>query len=154
MPVDYQEIRRDIERAVSAAVDAPAALELVVTELHEKIPHFDWTGIYLLEGESLTLESFRGAPSPHTKIPLGQGICGAAAAARETIVVPDVHDDERYLACSVQTKSELVVPIMDGDTCLGEIDIDSHTPAAFSSEDQKLLEDLAVLLARILNRHS
>jgi GAF domain-containing protein len=97
------------------------------------------------------LGPFLGKPSPHTRIPLGQGICGAAATAKATIIVDDVNADPRYLACSIETKSEIVVPIMDGDKVLGEIDIDSDQPAAFGHADRELLEQVAALLAEALS---
>ena len=89
----------------------------------------------------------RTGPSPHTRIPLNQGICGAAASQRETIVVDDVDADPRYLACSLETRSEIVVPIMKGARVLGEIDVDSDKKAAFGPGDRELLEATAVLLA-------
>ena len=89
-------------------------------------------------------------PSPHTRIPVGSGICGAAASEKSTIVVDDVNADSRYLACSIDTKSEIVVPIMDGARVLGEIDIDSDKPAAFGAADRGLLEPIAALLAERL----
>jgi GAF domain-containing protein len=111
------------------------------------VPHYTWVGIYVLDGKELVLGPFLGKPSPHTRIPLGQGICGAAATEKATIVVDDVNADPRYLACSIETRSEIVVPIMiDGDV-LGEIDIDSDKPAAFGSADRALLEPVAALLA-------
>lgn len=131
--------------------DPQRAMEIVVNELADRVPHYHWVGIYLLEGNTLVLGPYRGEPSPHTNIPIGEGICGAAAATRETVVIPDVNADPRYLACSIKTKSEVVVPIMDGAVCVGEIDIDSHSPNAFADEDRKLLEDIARTLAKILN---
>ncbi|MFC1476230.1 GAF domain-containing protein [Candidatus Zixiibacteriota bacterium] len=151
-PLDYQAIKKDILNTLARAADAPAAMDLVVAKLSNKIPYYDWVGIYLVEGDILVLGPYRGAPSPHTKIPIGEGICGAAAAARETIIVPNVNADSRYLACSIKTKAEVVVPIMDGAVCLGEIDIDSHTPNAFTPQDRELLEDIATALARVLKQ--
>ena len=89
------------------------------------------------------LGPFVGEPSPHTRIPLGRGICGAAAAEQITIIVDDVNHDPRYLACSLETRSEIVVPIMHRGTVLGEIDIDSHQYAAFGERDRDLLEQVA-----------
>ena len=98
------------------------------------MPHYTWVGIYLLDGDELVLGPFLGKPSPHTRIPLGRGICGAAAAEKATIIVDDVNADPRYLACSIETQSEIVVPIMSGGEVLGEIDIDSDQPAAFGAD--------------------
>jgi GAF domain-containing protein len=122
-------------------------MEKTVRRLKAAIPSYSWVGIYLLHGNELVLGPFVGKPSPHTRIPLGRGICGAAAAERQTIIVDDVNADLRYLACSVDTKSEIVVPIMDGTDVLGEIDIDSDQPAAFGQDDRVLLEATAAMLA-------
>jgi L-methionine (R)-S-oxide reductase len=130
--------------------DSQRLMERVVEILKREMPHYTWVGIYLLENDELVLGPFLGKPSPHTRIPIGSGICGAAAQQRETIIVADVDADSRYLACSLDTKSEIVVPIMSGPRVLGEIDIDSDQPAAFGAEDKKLLESVAVFLAPVL----
>lgn len=137
----------DITTAITNAPDATAAMTEAVTLLKARLPHYTWAGIYLLEGDTLVLGPFVGKPSPHTRIPLGRGICGAAATEKATIIVDDVNADPRYLACSIETKSEIVVPILDGDHVLGEIDIDSDQPAAFGANDRALLEGVAAALA-------
>lgn len=143
----YDELRRRIDAEVSDESDPHRAMTRAVTLLKDAVPHYTWTGIYLLEGEELVLGPYVGKPSPHVRIPLGRGICGAAASEKSTIVVDDVNADSRYLACSVETRSEIVVPIMRGDTVIGEIDIDSDTPAAFGDDDRTLLEHVAAVLA-------
>lgn len=136
-----------IRSAVAAAPNPQSAMQQAVRLLKDGVPHYTWVGIYVLEGKELVLGPFLGKPSPHTRIPLGQGICGAAASEKATIVVDDVNADPRYLACSIETQSEIVVPIMrDGDV-FGEIDIDSDQPAAFGAADRALLEPVAALLA-------
>ena len=136
-----------IRSAVAAAPNAQSAMQQAVRLLKDGVPHYTWVGIYVLDGKELVLGPFLGKPSPHTRIPLGQGICGAAATERATIVVDAVNADPRYLACSIETQSEIVVPIMrDGDV-FGEIDIDSDQPAAFGAADRALLEPVAALLA-------
>jgi GAF domain-containing protein len=135
-----------VRSAIDAETDATRAMERAVALLKE-IPHYTWVGIYLLDGNELVLGPFLGKPSPHTRIPLGRGICGAAATEKATIVVDDVNADPRYLACSLDTKSEIVVPILHGAEVLGEIDIDSDRPAAFGGGDRALLESVAAILA-------
>ena len=136
-----------VRTAVLAEADGHRAMERAVAILKRDVPSYTWVGIYRLEGDELVLGPFLGKPSPHTRISLGRGICGAAATAKATIVVDDVHADPRYLACSLETKSEIVVPIVSGDRVLGEIDIDSDRPAAFGADDRRLLEAVASLLA-------
>jgi GAF domain-containing protein len=132
--------------AIAQAPDARAAMHVAVERL-KALPKYSWVGIYLLEGQELVLGPFLGKPSPHTRIPLNRGICGAAASQKQTIIVDDVNSDPRYLACSLETKSEIVVPIMRGEQVLGEIDIDSDQPAAFGAEDRRLLEAVARAVA-------
>ena len=141
------EILRDVEIAVQKTGDRAAAMDAVVDLLKQRVPDYTWVGIYLMDGDELVLGPYRGKPSPHTRIPLGRGICGAAATEKATIIVDDVNADPRYLACSLETRSEIVVPIIKGSTVLGEIDIDSDRPAAFTSDDKTLLEQVASVLA-------
>jgi GAF domain-containing protein len=143
-----------VRAAVSAAPDAQRAMESTVQLLSRHLPDYTWTGIYLLDGNELCLGPFIGKPSPHTRIPLGRGICGAAAAEKATIIVDDVHADPRYLACSLETRSEIVVPIMRDGEVLGELDIDSDRTAAFNAADRDLLEQVAALLAPRLGTSS
>jgi GAF domain-containing protein len=125
---------------ITSAADAESAMRAAVERLAASVAQYSWVGVYLLDGDELVLGPFVGAPSPHTRIPL-------AARGKTTIVVHDVNADPRYLACSLETKSEIVVPIMRGDRVLGEIDIDSHTPGAFGAEDRRLLEAVAEALS-------
>ena len=136
-----------IRGALARERDGNRALETAVRLLKEHMPQYTWVGIYQLHGNELVLGPFVGRPSPHTRIPLGRGICGAAAAERQTIVVDDVSTDARYLACSPDTKSEIVAPIMRGGEVLGEIDIDSDQAAAFGPADRELVEAVAAMLA-------
>jgi GAF domain-containing protein len=149
--VDYDALADRLEREVGQAPRGSAALQRAVELLKSNVPDYTWVGIYLLEGDDqLVLGPFLGKPSPHTRIPLGSGICGAAATERHTIIVDDVNADPRYLACSIETQSEIVVPIMRGDRVLGEIDIDSDRRAAFGPRDRALLERVAAALSEKL----
>jgi GAF domain-containing protein len=149
--MDPDDLIGAIRSAVAAAPNAKSAMRQVVQLLKDAMPHYTWVGIYLLENDELVLGPFLGKPSPHTRIALGAGICGAAATERATIVVDDVNADPRYLACSSETQSEIVVPIMQGSEVLGEIDIDSDQRAAFGPADRALLEQIAPLLAEVVS---
>ena len=143
------ESERDVLALLTGADRPPfeAVLDRVVAALHDGFPHY--TGVYiywLTGGDTLELRAFRGRPTDHVRIPVGQGICGRAAREQRTVVVDDVDADPAYLACSLETRSEIVVPIMRGATVLGEIDIDSDVPAAFSPEDRVFLEKVASLI--------
>ena len=146
MITQSQALTEELLTGIAAAKDRATAATWLISQLKARLPHYTWAGIYWLEGQELVLGPYLGKPSPHTRIPLNRGICGAAASQKQTIIVDDVNSDPRYLACSIETKSEIVVPIMNGARVLGEIDIDSDKPAAFGSDDRALLEAVAAAL--------
>ena len=132
--------------------DAPPdkVLHRAVERIHQAGSPFDWVGIYLLNGETLVLHSYIGRPTDLTRIALGEGVCGIAAAEDRDINVPDVEEFEGYLACSTETRSEIVVLIRDGDRILGEIDIDSDSPAAFGAAEERQLRTVAEALGDVV----
>jgi len=134
-----------IERIAERREDV---LQQVVDVLHDDFEHYSWVGIYLVEGDDLVLGPWRGPQATeHVRIPVGQGVCGAAAASGQTEIVDDVNADPRYLACFPSTRSEIVVPIAHDGNIVGEIDIDSDRPAAFDEDDRAFLERVASLIA-------
>ncbi len=147
--------RRTHERAVFDALEQArgesrdALLDRMADALHANFPSYTGVYIYLLEGDSLVLGPYRGRPTEHVRIPIGAGICGRAARVKETVTVDDVNADVEYIACSLETRSEIVVPILRDDRVLGEIDIDSDVPAAFSDADRIFLEQVAQAAARM-----
>ena len=145
--IDYQALADDVRRDLARTANGTDAMTALVSLLKQRVPHYTWVGVYQLAGDELVLGPYLGKPSPHTRIPLGRGICGAAAIEKQTIVVDDVNSDARYLACSLETQSEIVVPVMRGSRVLGEIDIDSDKHAAFGADDKKLVEAVAAMLA-------
>lgn len=144
---ETRQLTDELVAGITHAKDRAAAATWLIAQLKARLPHYTWAGIYWLDGNELVLGPYLGKPSPHTRIPLNRGICGAAASQQQTIVVDDVNSDPRYLACSIETKSEIVVPIMRGASVLGEIDIDSDKLAAFGDADRALLEAVAKALA-------
>src|SRR5271163_2888943 len=158
MPVTtrIEEVRNEITELARTTPTARALMQGVCKLLHERMLKYNWVGFYMLEPGAqppvLVLEVFVGAMTPHTRIPLNQGICGAAASSGKTIIVDDVSKDSRYLACSLETKSEIVVPIFVDRTVAGELDIDSHFPAAFGVEDQKLVQYCAEVVGKKLEK--
>lgn len=144
----YAEVEERVGALFGGTADLGELYEGVCRILNEAVPTYNWVGIYLVEGEELALAAWRGpAPTEHLRIPLGRGICGAAAASGETIVVDDVNADPRYLACFLNTRAEIVVPIVSGERVWGEIDIDSEHRGAFGPADRALLEGIAARLA-------
>jgi GAF domain-containing protein len=152
-----ESIKKELHQLALAATSADHLMSGLVKLLHERMLKYNWVGFYLLEKSLaaaqppvLVLGAFEGAMTPHTRIPLNQGICGAAASTGKTVIVDDVSKDPRYLACSLETKSEIVVPVFVRDKVVGELDIDSHFPAAFTAEDRELVEYCAALVGKHL----
>jgi GAF domain-containing protein len=129
-------------------------MEGITLLLNKQMLKYNWVGFYMLEPGAnppmLVLGRYQGAMTVHTRIPLNQGICGAAASSGKTVVVDDVKKDPRYLACSLETKSEIVVPVFAHGKVAGELDIDSHFLAAFADEDRELVEYCAQLVGKRL----
>jgi L-methionine (R)-S-oxide reductase len=148
------EVRDEVSALAQSAHNAQELMQRMVKLLHERMLKYNWVGFYLLEPGAdppmLVLGAFEGAVTPHTRIPLDQGICGAAASCGRTVVVDDVRKDPRYLACSLETKSEIVVPIFAKGKVVGELDIDSHFSAAFTPEHQDLVQHCATLVGKKL----
>ena len=137
-----------VERVINREQNTDELLRQVVEVLHERFDHYSWLGIYLVEGRDLVLGPWKGPQATeHVRIPIGQGICGAAAASGHTEIVDDVNADERYLACFTSTRSEIVVPIAFEGRVVGEIDVDSDVRGAFGDADRILLERVATLVS-------
>jgi len=153
-PDKVGEGRKDLSELAQAVPTARDLMQKIVNLLHDRMLKYNWVGFYMLEPGAqppmLALGAFEGAMTPHTRIPLNQGICGAAASSGQTVVVDDVSKDHRYLACSLETKSEIVVPVFVHGKVVGELDIDSHFPAAFTPEDQELVQHCAMLVGKKL----
>jgi L-methionine (R)-S-oxide reductase len=151
---NLEEVQREAEHLARTSRDADEFMTALVKLIHERLLKYNWVGFYLLEPGAqppmLALGAFVGAMTPHTRIPLNQGICGAAASSGKTVVVDDVASDPRYLACSLETKSEIVAPVFARGKVAGELDIDSHFSAAFGREDQAFVEHCAALVGKKL----
>ena len=145
---DYTGALEAVDRIVNRESEADEVLRQTVEVLHDRFEHYSWVGIYRVEEDHLVLGPWKGPQATeHVRIAIGQGVCGAAAASGQTEVVDDVNADERYLSCFPSTRSEIVVPIVYEGKVVGEIDIDSDSPAVFGAEDRTLLERVAVLIS-------
>ena len=145
-------LRRRIETIFSSDELTNDKLQKVCQLLHDEIPYYNWVGFYFRNGdkEELKLGPYVGAATDHTIIPFGKGICGQVAVSNETFVVPDVSKEDNYLSSSIDTKSEIVVPIFKNEENIGQIDIDSHELDPFTEEDVKLLGFVCEKVAEIL----
>ena len=124
----------------------------VCTLLETNVPHYNWVGFYFKNGNKneLKLATYAGEPTDHTIIPFGKGICGQVAVSNENFVVPDVQAQDNYIACSINVKSEIVIPVFVNGENIGQIDIDSNTPDPFSEKDERFLEFVGETVAKQL----
>lgn len=146
----FKKLEKEAAILIEKEPDMDKVYKGIVELLDANVPYYHWTGFYMIENGKLVLGHYIGAPTDHKIIEIGQGICGQAADKKKTFVVDDVTKESNYLACSFETASEIVVPIMKGSEVLGEIDIDSHELAAFDELDQALLESIAEMIAKRL----
>lgn len=143
----FQRLQLEAKDIIDSTEEMDQVYRKIVKLLDTNIPYYNWTGFYMVEQGQLVLGYYLGKPTEHLTIQFGEGICGQAAERKESFIVADVSKEDNYLACSLETASEIVVPIMKGDRVLGEIDIDSDQPGAFDALDQHLLEAIAAMLA-------
>ncbi len=149
----WEELRKRVQEIIADSEnDTNGRLTRVCHLLRDSIPHYDWVGFYFhaTDKPELHLRAFAGEQTPHTVIPFGKGICGQVAESDENFVVPDVELQDNYIACSVDVRSEIVVPLFKGGKNIGQIDIDSHKPDAFSEEDERFLEFVNARVSEIL----
>lgn len=142
-PAQHHEV---VER-LRAHLGEGSELRAFAMSLLDELDGYDWSGIYRLEGPTLVLDQYVGAPTDHTSIPIGVGVCGTAVAEDRNVTIEDVREVDNYLACSLDTRSEIVVLIRNGAVVLGQIDVDGHSIAAFDRSDEKMLEEMAQILA-------
>ena len=160
MLTNYQTLADELTTLANEAESAEQLMTMIVERLQELVKHYNWVGFYMLdkgaarEEPMLVLGPYVGTETPHKRIPLNQGICGAAVTSAETVIVDDVNIDPRYLACSIVTKSEIVAPVFVKGEVAGELDIDSHLPAAFTEDDRQLVEHCTSLVGRFLEKTS
>ena len=129
-------------------ITSPSQIYKLVVDHLAKLSYFHWTGIYLLDSNAneLILECYKGKPTDHTKIPVGKGVCGSAVAEKIDKIIADVREENNYLACSLETRSEIVVLIEDEDRIIGQIDIDSNDVGAFDETDRKYLRHISEIM--------
>lgn len=147
---NYTELKEQVQQIVDAEALPEIKLQEVCQLLADKIEAFDWVGFYIVDPEAdreLVLGPYVGEPTDHVRIPFGKGICGQAAETLETFVVQDVNEASNYLSCSVHVKAEIVVPVMQGDKFIAELDVDSHTKGSITEEHQELLEEICEMIA-------
>jgi GAF domain-containing protein len=147
-PALYKELAKEVDALLAGDPDSLAKAANAAAAIYHTLPALNWAGFYFLRGDVLVLGPFQGLPAC-VCIPLGRGVCGAAAAQRRPILVPDVSAFPGHIACDTASRSELVVPLIAGDALLGVLDLDSPLPGRFDQADQAGCE----MLARVLVPH-
>lgn len=147
----FETLKPQIETIVKTDAEVNERLLKICNLLEANIPYYNWVGFYFRNGnkEELKLGPYVGAPTDHTIIPFGKGICGQVAVSNQNFVVPDVSAQDNYIACSITVKAEIVVPIFVNDENIGQIDIDSNTPDPFTEADERFLEFVCAKVAEI-----
>ena len=147
--IDSRDLKPKVEALVASDAPDEEVLERVVRLVHDEHPLWDWSGIYLLVDGTLVVGPFAGSDEPpeHSRIEVGDGVCGTAVAEDRNQLVEDVRELDNYLACSLSTRSELVVLIREDGRIVGQFDIDSDERGAFTQDDEALLEELATVVA-------
>lgn len=144
-PEQYRELNSQLAALIGDERDAIANMANMAALIFHQLPDLNWAGFYLLKGGELVLGPFQGKPAC-IRIPVGRGVCGTAAATRETQVVPDVHAFPGHIACDADSRSEIVVPLMVNGVCVGVLDLDSPKPGRFDVDDRAGLEAAAQYL--------
>lgn len=150
---------KQLELKVSQIIEGELSdhqkLDAICALLQNEVPHYHWVGFYFVNGDKkeLKLTNFVGKPTEHTLIPFGKGICGQVAVSNQNFVVQDVTEQDNYISCGIDVKSEVVIPIFKNGKNIGQIDIDSHQIAPFSEEDERFLEFVAAHVARLELSH-
>ena len=147
-----EQLNKRIDLIFASSQNTDEKLQKVCQLLHDEVPHYNWVGFYFKNGDKdeLKLGPYVGAPTDHTIIPYGKGICGQVAVSNETFIVPDVNLETNYLSCSIDTKAEIVVPIFKEGENIGQIDIDSHVIDPFTVKDQQLLNYICAKVSEII----
>ena len=152
--MDFQHIKIQADRILEQEErSAEERMQQLCELLKQEVPHYTWVGFYFRNGskEELKLGPYAGLPTDHEIIPFGKGICGQVAVSNMNFVVPDVKAQDNYIACSIDVKAEIVVPLFKDGENIGQIDIDSDIPDPFTEEDERLLEQINKKVAEILS---
>lgn len=146
---ESQKQLKDLDRRLEAADTMDDGLKIAMGFLKDKRHGYYWVGVYKLQGDTLVLGPYFGPKTDHKRIPVGKGVCGTAVAENKNQIVADVRELGNYLACNLDTRSEIVVLVRDPKTqkILGQIDVDSTEINAFGKTEEAFLEEVAAMIA-------
>ena len=150
--IDFEALKNEVRTLFENSGSNNEVQQSICELLKERVPYYDWVGFYFKNGtkEELKLGPYAGAPTDHTIIPFGKGICGQVAVSNQNFVVPDVAAQDNYIACNLTVKSEIVIPMFKNGKNIGQIDIDSNTPDPFTKADENFLEWVNVEVSKFL----
>ena len=150
----YSTLLKHIELFLYENPTLQDGLDWICNEIQQNLPNYDWVGFYFHhpKKKELHLKAFAGKPTDHTVIPFGKGICGQVAVSNQNFVVDDVSQQDNYISCSIDVKSEIVIPLFVETRNVGQIDVDSNTPSAFDQKDVDFLEAVNTLVSAFLLR--
>ena len=149
----HEDFLAEFEVLASSGVTGTSLMQRISNRLHEELVRYNWVGFYLVDANDpsvLVLGPYAGTDTPHKRIPLNQGLCGAAASLKKTMIVNDVANDPRYLMGSEHTKSEIIVPLVVGNRVRGELDINSYFKDTWDAKEQQFVERCAALVGKSL----
>ena len=149
----HEDFLAEFEVLASSGVTGTSLMQRISNRLHEELVRYNWVGFYLVDANDpsvLVLGPYAGTDTPHKRIPLNQGLCGAAASLKKTMIVNDVANDPRYLMGSEHTKSEIIVPLVVGNRVRGELDINSYFKDTWDTKEQQFVERCAALVGKSL----
>jgi len=150
----FTELKPEIKSILAKAqLSVDHRLNEICSLLQENVAYYNWVGFYFKNGnkKELKLRAYAGEHTEHTIIPFGKGICGQVAESNANFTVPDVNAQDNYLACNINVKAEIVIPLFVEGENIGQIDIDSHTINPFTEEDEAFLEFINAEVAKILS---
>ncbi|MGB5242318.1 MAG: GAF domain-containing protein [Lutimonas sp.] len=149
--MQLKQLESRVSQIIEGKVSEHQKLDAICLLLQNEVPHYNWVGFYFVNGDKkeLKLTNFVGKPTEHTVIPFGKGICGQVAVSNQNFVVQDVTEQDNYISCGIDVKSEVVIPIFKNGKNIGQIDIDSHHTSPFSEEDERFLEFVCTKVAQL-----
>ncbi len=147
----YEQLLPQVAALMDAGAPSVSNMANMASALKTAFPAFSWVGFYLAHDQELIVGPFQGKPAC-VRIAAGQGVCGTSFAKRSTVVVPDVHAFPGHIACDPDSRSEIVVPLLDGERCYGVLDVDSNNPDAFDETDAEYLRRMCQLILPFLRK--
>ena len=153
--MNIPQLKEKVTTIISSEDQTSIKLQTICNLLQKEVKHYNWVGFYFKNGNKneLKLAEFAGKPTEHIIIPFGKGICGQVAVTNKNFVVQDVAEQDNYISCGIEVKSEIVIPIFVNEKNIGQLDIDSHSKNTFTKEDEVFLEFICEKIGLLLSKN-